>query len=1050
MGTRKGKKPPQSKTPTKREETPATKTEPEEQEEHEDAAAREEEEGEEEEEEEEDGDDGDEDEEPEEKAPAPKAPRPKALRPPGAPITLRSLWPLAIPLAVLLAIALVLFMPGHSRRLLFAQDVELLSASMSREVVPGGTLNLKLRFKPTHPLDADDWVFVHVESLSGAANPCRMVQDVLPTIPPTRWGDAEVEHTVSIGVATSCEPGRFEIYAGLYNRQTSARLKVVEPPIPDNRVHAGWVDIVGEDADGSLRTLTPKDMRVQEDWALIRPWTPWLLAIAFASAFAAWLWMRRSALLGAAPASSSDEDATSKARPLSQDLRLFGYFLPAIPFFLGILVVLEFVKDDAYISFRYAHNLVTGKGLVFNTGEYLEGFTNFLWVLILSPFEALGWDLFQVCEVLGTVLGITCLVITARFTAWINGERKTFSHLWGAFWLATSPSFVLWAKSGLEQPLSSLLPIAGAFVLWLARDRLAHDPSPEEKKSLDRRYLYAGLLMGAGCMTRPELHLLAILVGLPLVLDAVRARKITRAQWLYVAGILAITIPCHSFRYLYYGTLVPNTFYVKTGTGSLIWRAGIKTLHEMFVFNHTGLLSVVAPLAFANRRRIVEKVTMGIICVSFVIYYVKVGVDEMQWHRLYLPALPFLCVLAALGIQNVIEAVLGAVQGSGESGMQLGAAAVGWAAVVAAGIANFQFTYRELHGFDGHGDLAGTFHPDLGKFLVRHERPGALVAFQDMGSTPYHAPDINFLDFFGLVDKTVAHARHDYGLHAFVGEDADNMQPKYDRDMREYFFKRNPEWAILTIYTPQGDERRLGQVFEKDPTGASLGDAYRYNGVQFALWDDPRFRERYVAVRTWPRSASYYLALWRRKDLWEQTPKEVVLDALPPGTTGPTATFEGGLELLGSELTKQTLERHEAFITTWWKLPGPMPHDTYFFVHVAKEGFQAPGDHVPGDWMYPADRWKAGEILEDRTLFQLPPFVMPPGTYKVYLGVYLRNSGKRLKVIAGTNDDDRVLLGSFEAKTLYPLIHQLIPPTRVDVMRKYPDRIVDPHRVPGT
>jgi len=43
-----------------------------------------------------------------------------------------------------------------------------------------------------------------------------------------------------------------------------------------------------------------------------------------------------------------------------------------------------------------------------------------------------------------------------------------------------------------------------------------------------------------------------------------------------------------------------------------------------------------------------------------------------------------------------------------------------------------------------------------------------------------------------------------------------------------------------------------------------------------------------------------------------------------------------------------------------------------------------------------------------------------------------------------------VLLGSFEAKTLYPLIHQLIPPTRVDVMRKYPDRIVDPHRVPGT
>ena len=96
-------------------------------------------------------------------------------------------------------------------------------------------------------------------------------------------------------------------------------------------------------------------------------------------------------------------DAPKTARQVWAARLLLG--LP-IPFFvLGILAGLEFIKDDAYISFRYAHNLVTGHGLVFNTGERLEGFTNFLWVLVLSPFEALGWDLFQVCEVLGTILG---------------------------------------------------------------------------------------------------------------------------------------------------------------------------------------------------------------------------------------------------------------------------------------------------------------------------------------------------------------------------------------------------------------------------------------------------------------------------------------------------------------------------------------------------------------------------------------------------------------------------------------------------------------------
>jgi hypothetical protein len=555
-------------------------------------------------------------------------------------------------------------------------------------------------------------------------------------------------------------------------------------------------------------------------------------------------------------------------------------------------------------------------------------------------------------------------------------------------------------------------------------------------------------------MTRPELHLLAILVGLPLVVDAVRARKISRAQWLYVTGILAVTVPCHAFRYAYFGTLVPNTFYVKTGKGSLIWRAGISTLHDMFSFNWTGALAILAPLAFANRRRLVEKVTMAIVSVSFMVYYVKVGVDEMQWHRLYLPALPFLCVLAALGLENLVAALVRAFRSaSAPAGTYAKAFAATWLVVLGVAGNNFSFLYKELNGFNGHGDLAGTFHPDLGKFLVRHERPGALVAFQDMGSTPYHAPDIDFLDFFGLVDRTVAHARHDYGLHAFIGTDVDNVQSKYDADMREYFFRRNPEWAILTIYTPHGEEQKVHEQFEADPTGATLGSQYRNNNFQFAIWDDPRFQERYVAVRTWPRSLAYYLALWRRRDLWEKTPHEVVLDAPPSEMGGVKASFEGGLELLGSHVTKEAPERHEIFVTTWWKLPGPMPKDLYFFVHIVRSGSgkQDAADHIPGDWMYPADRWKAGEILEDRMLFQIPPFTMRAGTYSVFLGAYRRSTGERLKVTSGHNDGtDRIPLGTFEVKKLRPLIEQLIPPTHVDRMRKYPDRITDPQRPRGS
>ncbi len=941
-------------------------------------------------------------------------------------------------IAVVIA-AVVFISRSVDDKILFEQDVSLTSVTTPNEASPGGTIPLTFKLRSKHALDADLWFFIHVESVSNATTQCRLVQDQPPTPSTLKWADGEITHAVTLQVPASCKPGRFEIFAGLYDRTTWARLKVLTPKTPDNRVHAGFVELVPANPDATLRTITPRQMALLEYWGLVRPWRAWLGAIFGGIVVAAFFFLRRSD-------SDDDESAASAARPLPDWLRRVAPFAPAVPFFLGILVVLEFVKDDAYISFRYAHNLVKGQGLVFNPGEKLEGFTNFLWVLILAPFEALGWDLFQVCEVLGTVLGIACLIEVVRFTSWINGERKELSHLWGAAWLACSSSFVLWAKSGLEQPLAQLLPIVGAFVLWTARAKIA--PASGDGTILPRKYFIAGVLMGLGCITRPELHLMAILVGLPLVLDAVRARKISRAQLLYVGGILLITVPCHLFRWKYYGTIVPNTFYVKTGTGSLVWREGIKTLHDMFEFNDMGVLVVLAPLAFADRKRLVEKSMMAIISLAFMAFYVKVGVDEMQWHRLYLPALPFTAVLAALGAQNLIDATLKLLKSESIRGYVY---ALGWGAVAVAGWNSFQFTYKEQHGFDGHGDLAGTFHPDLGKFIVRHERPGALVAFQDMGSTPYHAPDINFLDFIGLVDGTVAHARHNYGLHAFAGGDLDNNQSKYDAEMREYYFKRNPEWAILTIYTPRGEEQRIAQAFEKDPGPGALGSTFNSNPYQFQIFADPRFQQKYVHVRTWQRSLGYYLSLWRRRDLWEQTPREVVLDTAPPNLGGPKVKFERDLELLGSELTPETLERHEVFMTTWWKLPGPMEEDLTIFVHVTREGFQAPGDHTPGDWMYPANRWKAGEILEDRTLFQLPPFTMKPGKYDVFIGVYRRSTGERLKVLEGPHDaQNRVFLGSFDVKTLMPLIHQLIPPTRVDVMRKYPDRIIDPHRAPGT
>src|SRR5437868_7084707 len=51
---------------------------------------------------------------------------------------------------------------------------------------------------------------------------------------------------------------------------------------------------------------------------------------------------------------------------------------------LCIAYLCRFVQDDAYISFRYAKNFAEGHGLVFNIGGHTEGYSNFLWTLIMS------------------------------------------------------------------------------------------------------------------------------------------------------------------------------------------------------------------------------------------------------------------------------------------------------------------------------------------------------------------------------------------------------------------------------------------------------------------------------------------------------------------------------------------------------------------------------------------------------------------------------------------------------------------------------------------
>lgn len=128
----------------------------------------------------------------------------------------------------------------------------------------------------------------------------------------------------------------------------------------------------------------------------------------------------------------------------------------AVPFItliyaLQLWLFSGFYVDDAYISFRYARQWAAGNGLVYNIGERVEGYSNFLWILLLLPFARLGIDLGLVAKVLGCLLGLLSLGLTYHFgrrflsgnaAAWLLHVRRRlrcgqwvcWNHLCSCFW----------------------------------------------------------------------------------------------------------------------------------------------------------------------------------------------------------------------------------------------------------------------------------------------------------------------------------------------------------------------------------------------------------------------------------------------------------------------------------------------------------------------------------------------------------------------------------------------------------------------------------------
>src|SRR3989442_3898513 len=167
--------------------------------------------------------------------------------------------------------------------------------------------------------------------------------------------------------------------------------------------------------------------------------------------------------LDRAPPARGAETIASRLASLGRPLRLAALLAGALlhaqaGYFQDDLSGHARGSDDAYISYRYAQNLARGHGLVFTPGERVEGYSNLLYVLLLTPF-CRGADpdaIYPISVALNLLFAAGGWALLSRLAARPPGppRARLARPLFGL-----CPALLLWAGSGKAKPLGLVLPI---------------------------------------------------------------------------------------------------------------------------------------------------------------------------------------------------------------------------------------------------------------------------------------------------------------------------------------------------------------------------------------------------------------------------------------------------------------------------------------------------------------------------------------------------------------------------------------------------------------
>ncbi len=411
-------------------------------------------------------------------------------------------------------------------------------------------------------------------------------------------------------------------------------------------------------------------------------------------------------------------------------------FICFLVFAYALIENLSRPLDDAFISFRYAQNLASGYGLVFNQGEFVEGYTNFLWVVLSSVAIRVGLDPLSFSVTLGIfsyLLSIALVLLSLKKYAPNNLANLTVA-LAGVL-LILPHSLLGFVGTGLETAFVGVLLLAAILSETVFRSNLFF------ARIGPILFFLLSISRFDFAIIYPVWFFSYIMVAKIENISFLKSvtsffRRATIPLVLYTLYFL--------WRLYYYKAFFPNTFFAKDHDTSHA-EAGIE--YVVSFFKSFPFLILLCPVLLFGHHFVLSKAIKTfslfsqIFIITYLLYLVLIGGDFM-FYRFFLHIYPLFILLACFGLSALprMNKVFLATFG----GLLI------WMSLAKPVLAE-KYHMETLQGMYDCCTITGTKY---GKILKEILPATTVISTTMAGALPYYS-QLTTVDELGLTDSTV-------------------------------------------------------------------------------------------------------------------------------------------------------------------------------------------------------------------------------------------------------------------------------------------------------